>query len=181
MGVLRFQSTPWFQETLNGGDVYFLLNSTTSQTENLRYVLEKPFIRTQLTHETGNHRLLETSRSRQLSSNELLYKLEVILLELGYDAPLHYLRNSDDIKDGDGDTDTSWLTDCFTARKLGKSALRNLDARYGKLVKKCLDCDFGVGDDLKSAELQLAVVRDVVHELDKCIKLDGHINSILVN
>ncbi len=37
----------------------------------------------------------------------------------------------------------------------------------------------GMEDDLNSAELQSAVVRDVLNELDKCIKLDRHINSIL--
>jgi hypothetical protein len=100
----------------------------------------------------------------------------VILLELGYNAPLQYLRNTEDVNDGDN---VSWYTDFFTARRLGRSAPRDLDARYGRLAKKCLECDFGVGDDLNSAELQSAIVRDVLNELDKCIELDRHINSIL--
>jgi hypothetical protein len=175
LGVLRFQSTPWVRETLNSGDIHFLVNEL--QAGSQEYSLEDPFIRIQLSRRTNNRRLTEKSKAYQLSPNELLFNLGVILLELGYDAPLQYLSSTEDLKGGD--TDASWYTDFITARRLGKSAARELDARYGRLAKKCLDCDFGVGDDLNSLELQSAILKDVVNELDKCIKSDGCFNSIL--
>ncbi|CZR66195.1 uncharacterized protein PAC_16096 [Phialocephala subalpina] len=175
LAVLRFQSTPWVRETLNSKGIHFLESETITQ--NHGYSLEDPFIRIQLSQAANNRQLTANSNAYQLSRNEFLFNLGVILLELGYDAPLRYLRNAEDIRDGD--TDASWYTQFFTARRLGRSAPRELDARYGRLAKKCLECDFGVGDDLNSMELQAAIVMDVVNELDRCIKLDGHIDSIL--
>lgn len=100
-----------------------------------------------------------------------------MLLELGYDAPLHTLRQPEDGKLSG--TIDHLFTDFFTAKRLGKCAARELDARYGRIAKKCLDCDFGVGEDLGSMELQFALVVNIVDELDGCVKLDGRINSIL--
>jgi hypothetical protein len=99
----------------------------------------------------------------------------VILLELGYNAPLQYLRQEEDIQEEVG----SLYTDFFTARRLGLSAVRELDVTYGRLVKKCLDCDFGVGDDLESVELQNAIVVGIVNELDRCIGVDNRVNNLL--
>jgi hypothetical protein len=175
LGVLRFQSTPWVRETLNSGDIHFLVNELRAGSQE--YSLENPFIRIQLSRTTNNQRLTEKNQAYQLYRNELLFNLGVILLELGYDAPLQYLSSPEDIKGGD--TDASWYTDFFTARRLGKCAARELDARYGRLAKKCLECDFGVGDDLNSLELQSAILKDVVNELDKCIQSDGRFNSVL--
>jgi len=176
LGVLRFQSTPWVRETFNSGDIHFLVNELRAGSQE--YSLEDPFLRIQLPRETSNRRLTEKNKAYQLSPNELLFNLGVILLELGYDAPLQYLSSTEDIKGGD--TDASWYTHFFTARRLGKCAARELDARYGRLAKKCLDCDFGVGDDLNSLALQSAILKDVVNELDKCIKSDGRFNSTLI-
>ncbi|TVY82353.1 hypothetical protein LSUE1_G003453 [Lachnellula suecica] len=174
LGVLRFQSTPWLRGTLDSGNIHFLENEP--HTYNNNYSLEGPFLHTQLSRSTTTQHLTGIKASH-LARNELLFNLGVILLELGYDAPLQQLRRAEDIKDGD--TDANWYIDFFTARRLAQSAPRELDARYGRLAKKCLDCDFGVGDDLKSLELQCFVVMDIVNELDKCIELDEQINSKL--
>jgi hypothetical protein len=149
LGDLRFQPTPWVKETLNSGDTHFFVNLLRARSQE--YSLEDPFIRIQLSQRTNNRRLIEKNKAYQLSPNELLFNLGVILLELGYDAPLQYLSSTEDIKGGD--MDASWYTDFITARRLGKSAARELDARYGRLAKKCLDCDFGVGDDLNTLDM----------------------------
>jgi hypothetical protein len=176
LGVLRFQSTPWFTGTLNSSDICFLENEP--HAENQVYSLEDPFLHAQLSRDTSNQRLKE-SKACHLAQNELLFNLGVILLELGYDAHLQYLRCQEDIRDGA--MEACWYTDFYTARRLGTSAARELDARYGRLAKKCLNCDFGVGDNLNSVELQCAVMMNIVNELDKCIKLDEEINSILLS
>jgi hypothetical protein len=129
LAILRFRSTPWVGETINSGGVHFLVKEL--QAGNQGYSLEDPFIRIQLSSDI-NDRLLEgkvKGKGRQLSRNELLHNLGVILLELGYNAPLQYLRSTEDVNDGDN---VSWYTDFFTARRLGRSAPRDLDARYGR-------------------------------------------------
>jgi hypothetical protein len=153
----------------------FLVNELRAGSQ--KYSLENHFIRIQLSRTTNNQRLTGKNQAYQLSRNELLFNLGVILLELGYDAPLQYLSSPEDIKGGD--TDASWYTDFITARRLGNCAARELDARYGRLAKKCLECDFGVGNDLNSLELQSTILKDVVNELDKCIQSDGRFNSVL--
>lgn len=43
-----------------------------------------------------------------------------------------------------------------------------MGARYGRVARKCLDCDFGVGEyDLRNLELQGAFYEDVICELDR--------------
>jgi hypothetical protein len=163
------------RETLNSEDIHFLVSQF--DPGGGAYSLEDPFIRVQLSRKTGSRLLTAKSGASQLSRNELLFNLGVIFLELGYDATLEDLRSTKDIKEGE--TEANRYTDFFTARRLGQSAPSQLDARYGKLAKKCVECDFGVGEDLNSIELQSAVLKDVVTELDKCIKLEEHINSIL--
>jgi hypothetical protein len=114
-----------------------------------------------------------------LYRNETLFKLGVMLLEIGYDAPIAYLHRPEDGVQGVA-PGFDLFTDFFTAKRLGLSAPMQLDLRYGKLVKKCLDCDFGVGnDDLDSADLQTAIVVGIVNELDKCIEGDERLNALL--
>jgi hypothetical protein len=71
------------------------------------------------------------------------------------------------------------LADFFTAQRLGKLVSKRLNATYGELVEKCLNCNFGVGTELGSAELQSAIVVGVVDELDKCLKAHSDFNLLL--
>lgn len=57
--------------------------------------------------------------------------------------------------------------------------MRELDTRYGSLVKKCLNCDPGVGDRLGLVELHNAIVTGIVNELDRCNGVDSRVNSLL--
>lgn len=61
-------------------------------------------------------------------------------------------------------------------RKVASLAERDsrLGPRYQRLTQKCLDCDFGFGKDLAQPELQSAVYRDVVCELEDLVSsLEG--------
>lgn len=49
---------------------------------------------------------------------------------------------------------------------------------YGRLVEKCLNCNFGVATKLDDAELQSAVVVHVVNELDVCLEQYKAFNSL---
>ena len=41
---------------------------------------------------------------------------------------------------------------------------------YGRLVEKCLNCNFGVATNLEDAELQRAVIVHAMNELNVCLK-----------
>ena len=168
LGVLRFRSTPWLDEKLKSSDIHFLEHKAKGGNQPLSF--QAPCLRAQLAQ-----RQTTVQKGLSLCRNEMLFDLGVILLELGYDAPLQYLRQEEDFREGA----SSMYTDFFTAKRLGLSAGRELDVTYGRLVKKCLDCDFGVGDDLESVELQNAVVLGIVNELDRCIGVDNRVNNLL--
>lgn len=42
-----------------------------------------------------------------------------------------------------------------------------LGSTYGQIVRKCLTCDFGRGDDLNEPTLQVEFYKDVVCELER--------------
>ena len=44
-----------------------------------------------------------------------------------------------------------------------------LGPRYQRIVQKCLQCNFGFGNDLETTNLQSAVYRGVVSELETMI------------
>ncbi|KAH7321852.1 hypothetical protein BKA65DRAFT_89681 [Rhexocercosporidium sp. MPI-PUGE-AT-0058] len=176
LGVLRFQSTPWLSDGLSSSAIQFLKYEPHpgQEAQSIRF----PFIQINISNTTNDQKFRSRHRPHNtLARNELLFNLGVLLLELGYDAPLRYLQQPEDIKDGH--SRNSMYTDFFTARRISCAAARELDARYGRLAKKCLDCDFGVGENLETVELQDAIVKGILEELDVCIKLDAQINSLL--
>ncbi|KAI3337530.1 hypothetical protein HD806DRAFT_543136 [Xylariaceae sp. AK1471] len=62
--------------------------------------------------------------------------------------------------------------DVVRVRRLGyMSSESQLGPCYQKLVQKCLGCDFGYGSDLQVLELQSAIYRDVVCELEQLIHM----------
>lgn len=75
-----------------------------------------------------------------------------------------------------GQWDSLRPDDIVEIRKVANLAERDsrLGPRYQRLTQKCLDCDFGFGKDLAQPELQSAVYRDVVCELEDLISsLEG--------
>lgn len=89
-----------------------------------------------------------------------------MLLEIAFEAPLQSLQQPVDLDANHEDGHT----ELFTAKRVSRIASRPLGGRYTKIVRKCLSCDFGRGDDLNEMVLQEAVYRDVVHELDQLEK-----------
>lgn len=165
LSVLRFQATPWLPESWSSGDIYFYDD----------YSLSSPCLNIQLSNAPLNLGTYPTFTASSIAANSTLFSLGVVLLELGYDAPLQMLRREEDQKGGSNNQ----LTDFFTAQRLGKLVSKQLNTTYGKLVEKCLNCDFGVGTELKSTELQSAIVVGVVNELDKCLKAYNDFNILL--
>ncbi|KAH7351164.1 hypothetical protein BKA65DRAFT_499904 [Rhexocercosporidium sp. MPI-PUGE-AT-0058] len=96
--------------------------------------------------------------------NPYLFSLGVVLIELAFQAPLRSLYKTQDLINGQANE----LSDYFVASRLSKTISSSLGPMYGKVVRKCLGCDFGQGtSDLCDEKLQAAVCQDVVCELER--------------
>lgn len=84
--------------------------------------------------------------------NIALYELGRFLLQIGYWKPLENLHPAE-------------------VRKLLSAPGRRppICKRYRDIARKCLECDFGAGQDLSAHKLQKAVFKDVVCELEQLI------------
>jgi hypothetical protein len=90
--------------------------------------------------------------------NDILFRLGVVLLEIGFATPWSTLRANM------LDTLPNKSSDDYTiADKLARLLVNSMGPNYSKIVRKCLGCDFGLGEtDLASEELQERFLQDVV-------------------
>ena len=88
-----------------------------------------------------------------------------MLLEIGYGTLICDMQQAEDDEQGSTNYDNY-----FTAQRLGWLVSKTLSGRYGKVVRRCLACDFGVGNDLESEDLQDAFYFDVVDQLNRCLE-----------
>lgn len=175
LAVLRFHSTPWLSDAWGSSDVYFFgVAAGSSQKGRL---LESPYLNAKLSH---NHTNLQIPGSQpgsspsSLASNQELFSLGVVLIELGYDAPFETVSRLDGLSVGTN----AQVRDFLAARRLGESVHKKLNMTYGRLVEKCLNCNFGVATKLGDAELQSAVLIHVVNQLDVCLEQYKKFNSL---
>jgi hypothetical protein len=175
LAVLRFGATEWLPESWSSNDIYFChIGERPPQDAPLN----SPYLNVRLSNSTTTASQIShlDSNASSLAPNPALFSLGVVLLELGYDAPLQTQRRDEDLEGGASNR----YTDFFTAKRLGKLVSKKLNTRYGRLVEKCLTCNFGVGDELESPELQSAVVINVVNELDECLKAYNTFNTFVI-
>lgn len=91
----------------------------------------------------------------------------VILLELAYQAPLANLRTKEDLRNRETHADM----DFQTARRLSQGIITDFGSSYAKVVRQCLNCDFGQGTaDLRDPDLQAVFYSDVICKLDNLQK-----------
>ena len=161
LGVLQYHATPWLGEAWRSKDVVFFGIRDLSQDP-----LQVPYLNAQL--QSGSMSAPASTSAISFAPNNLLYSLGIILIELGFDRPLKELQRPEDVKDGM----PAEYVEFLTAKRLGNCVGNKLGARYGRLVQKCLKCDFGLGGsyELSSPELQNAVFQDVVRQLDNCVR-----------
>lgn len=169
LAVLQFHSTPWLRDEWRSRDVLFF-----GINDPLQDPLQAPYLNASFYPNVGPAPSAQISGSQSLSSsslsiapNAMLYSLGVTLIELGFDAPLHDLQQPEDLKDGV----PNQYSEFWTAKRLGAIVSNKLGAKYGRIVSKCLNCDFGLGGsyELGSPDLQNAFFHDVVRELDMCL------------
>ncbi|KAK2030580.1 hypothetical protein LX32DRAFT_637980 [Colletotrichum zoysiae] len=155
-GVLQFQSTPWLQPLWRLQDLAYF-----KPTDDLATALATLHISSELSHARQQGALMSYSDNNEPLGeaqmihgirNLTMYSLGVALLQVGeWEAALA----TDDV------ARVRRAADRATGGRLGR--------RYQRVIQQCLDCDFGFGKDLAAPELQNAVYRDVVCELEGLI------------
>ncbi|EEU40090.1 uncharacterized protein NECHADRAFT_76030 [Fusarium vanettenii 77-13-4] len=167
--VLQYHSTPWLPKTWESRQVLFrgsgnLLEDASSVSSTSPY-FRVGFSTGPETTPQANTQIFPTPTPSSLARNAILFRLGIILLELGYSQPWPHLQNRS----------LSILppqrqTDYDAAEKLAQAPLlRNrMGPRFSTIVRKCLGCDFGLGEsDLASEELQGTFLVDVVEALQE--------------
>lgn len=167
--VLQFHSTPWLRDFWKTSDL-LLDTSQTQYAESHELLLcSRLFsqIHDDLQLEFGaslwdrKGKIVQDSQSSQRPyydiNNRPLFSLGVALLEIGHWTPLSQMRMDNDL-----DEISTALRASQQRTVLGKS--------YGDVVRRCMQCHFGNGNDLSRAELQNAIYSSVICPLQDLVK-----------
>ncbi len=140
MAVLQYHSTPWLQETGMDSGILFFKKKPTGRTKSL----ESPHL--QLFHQsTGKNKEVRSVDDPSIK-NKTLFQLGMILLELEFEDSLERIAERWQIS-GSGTQGSQGSQESLAHRlQVPKyHAGENLGTNYGKIVRMCLDCDFGLG------------------------------------
>ncbi|RGP67985.1 hypothetical protein FSPOR_5646 [Fusarium sporotrichioides] len=187
--VLQYHSTPWLPEVWQSSHVrFFGMKDWLHDSTNLG--LKSPYFKVEFSKSdiTGKGKAVDLSLPsssqyvavKEAVRNEVLFSFGLVLLELGYSKPWYLLRRGI-LKN----LPSNKQIDYHAAEKLAQSPLlRNrMGPRYSTIVRKCLGCDFGLGEnDLQNEELQGVFIIDVVNALQEAARglreLEGKLYSL---
>jgi len=156
--VLQFYATPWLTNSICSEKV---LLSGVDDPANLAHDRREPYVNVSINEPHGPLTKRATFPSRTLIRNRLLFSLGVMLLELAHHSPLETLQQP-----SDNDDRESQNTDYYTADRVRHDAASILGPGYAEVIRKCIQCDFGQGDDLGTTRLQEGFYQDVICELE---------------
>jgi hypothetical protein len=159
LSVLKFHSTPWLNDAWRSKDVLFF---GVEEDDLVKRALASPHFNARVA-DCRFKQERQACANRSLAPNPLLFGLGVVLLELAFQAPLQSLQKPADLANGEG----PHFTEFFCARRLSKTIGSSMGSSYGKIVRKCLNCDFGEGDDLSAPRLQSAFYEQIICELER--------------
>jgi hypothetical protein len=123
--------------------------------------LNEPFVDVSVRDSTITTNGAQPTACYPFACNDFLFGLGVMLLELAYQKPLKSMQQACDVANSQDERHTLF----FTAKRMSRLVSAQSGSRYGEIVRKCLACDFGRGDDLSQPALQEGVYREVVCEL----------------
>ncbi|KAI8673027.1 hypothetical protein NCS56_00767400 [Fusarium sp. Ph1] len=177
-GIMQFYSTPWLASTDLGQAVRYFGPEGSSSTSTK---LKGPYFMTRF----NSRREFDSRREKKGLSqptedpeplydiliddtppfggerNELLFSFGILMLEIGYARPWHELKQAVTATHGE-------LSDYKIAEKLAGQLVNQLGLTYPKIIKKCLGCDFGLGEtDMDNEDLQRRFLEDVVAGLQQ--------------
>ncbi|KAI8679353.1 hypothetical protein NCS57_00213300 [Fusarium keratoplasticum] len=167
--VLQYHSTPWLPKTWESSQVLFCgsgdnledASSISSTSPYFRVGFANPETTSSKELDRNpagslpeaSNRVFPTPTPSSLARNAILFRLGIILLELGYSQPWPHLRNR-----LFSTLPPQHQTDYDAAEKLAQTPLlRNrMGPRFSTIVRKCLGCDFGLGEsDLRERFLRM--------------------------
>ncbi|KAF4438424.1 hypothetical protein F53441_12812 [Fusarium austroafricanum] len=161
-GIMQFYSTPWLTYTNLGQNVRYL--NQTEPTSSNKVRLDEPFFMARLENpkikgQVRSGPSLGESCSSDSSTfnckearNKLLFNFGILLLEIGYSKPWHELKES--VSKTRRPKEES-LSDYQVAERLAHLLINQMGLTYPKIIKKCLGCDFGLGEtDMANEDLQ---------------------------
>jgi hypothetical protein len=163
--VLHFYSTPWLRNSWSSSDVLFQIHSASnkSQIDSLK----EPFVDVSVGDSNFVQNAGHPPTCYPFAPNDFLFGLGVMLLELAFQQPLRYMRQPCDVANSEDERHILF----FTAKRMSRLVSTKSGTRYGEIVRKCLACDFGRGDDLSKPALQEGVYREVICELTELEEL----------
>jgi hypothetical protein len=166
--VLQFHSTVWLNENWRLADLRVLVDQSEGpwDSDDMEIFLNSRLFatedgisaipsKTSSVDDTGRYQF--RTEDYFGINNMTLFCLGVALLEIGHWKPLSKLR-----RDYDPD-------DILTARRVANRRT-GLGSAYQDIVRKCLQCNFGVSTNLCEPDLQAAVYTDVVLPLETLVE-----------
>lgn len=173
--VLQLYSTPWLPERWESKDIHLFGIGSFNNNEDI--LKSRPlyfpltFVKNSKGKETvgtsrkplGLH--VPSSSMAQILDvgvrNERLFCLGIVLLELGYEKPWGILRIAE-IKG----LDANHISEYLVADRLAKKLVIRMGPNYVRIIRKCIACDFGLGEaNFDNEDLQKKFVEEVIEVL----------------
>ncbi|ETS74066.1 hypothetical protein PFICI_13932 [Pestalotiopsis fici W106-1] len=162
--VLAHHSTPWLENAFSRADVSFWSSSATDCR------LTNPFLFQQLGSVLGKAKqTVSEQHTDPWIKNPILFGLGVILLELEYEMPIESIisllsKHAPSSRSGESLAERLLTVKYSAGNQMGTS--------YGRIVRMCLDCDFGLGlreYSLKDTMLQRRYYTQIILEFEKLL------------
>ncbi|KAL2849694.1 hypothetical protein BJX68DRAFT_94769 [Aspergillus pseudodeflectus] len=161
--VLYYHTTPWLNGTWKSEDVYFFGNADGGSLFRSSDAL--PYISACVQATSPVAKRPPLSVYDLIIRNPVVFSLGVILLELAYQTPFDDLKHEVDITRG-----TLPLANYFAAKRLAEDVNVHISASFKRIVKQCIDCDFGHDTDFQSPALQNVFNSQVIGGLEELEK-----------
>ncbi|KAL3455277.1 hypothetical protein BJX64DRAFT_295203 [Aspergillus heterothallicus] len=162
--VLYYHTTPWLTRDWRSEDVRFF-GKADDGTSLLRSSEALPYI-SACVQATGLELASHIpSEYDMIIRNPVLFSLGVMLLELAYQSPFDDLKHDIDLWQG-----TLPFANYVAAKRLVEDVNVHVSASFKRIVKKCIDCDFGQDADFQSPALQDAFYYQVIGGLEELEK-----------
>lgn len=175
MAVLQYHSTPWLQpeKWMHNGIMFFEKDHTTEGIKSSESLHLQLLPQSSATDDLDDKAGISVFND-DLIKNQTLFQLGMILLAVEFEVPLEGITNKWNNLAGSEETQDSNNKESWARRLLVPKfhAGEMLGPDYGRIVRMCLDCDFGLGlsdNSLDNLELQKAFYLQIVCQFQKLL------------
>lgn len=176
MAVLQYHSTPWLQpeKWMDNGIMFFEQEPTTEGVKSPESLHLQLLPQPSAANDEDNSEAISVFNNDPFIKNQTLFQLGMILLELEFEESLDIITNMWNNQLVPGTTQESNNNESWARRLLAPKfhAGEKLGPDYGRIVRMCLDCDFGLGlsdYSLDDDQLQKAFYLQIVCQFRKLL------------